>query len=415
MLYPKLTGLENLDSFSRLSGHRYCAAELARFLDRCGLPAEAGPRRLATYSKGMRQKVGLAIALAKNAKALLLDEPTSGLDPQASHEFSAVLADLARGGVAVLMATYDLFRVKETGTLPLLLSCPVPLVRFLAVRILLRAALFIGAVLAAMHLGLIAVGFDAAAPGATARLALYLALTTAYLGFWFALAFVVDARGGSSASHALLLAGAWLVLVVLMPAGLDLVVKQLTPLPSRIAFVDSVRAASDESARNAAELVKDFYHDHPELAPGATRRAEVGSRRLAVNQATEAAVEAEPRRFTERAESQQALIEDLRFLSPAIVLQQAANILSGNDRNRHRKFMAAVEAHRAELRAFFEPAFVSDAAFTRFDEVPAFRFRDASVDASLEAAAIAAATLVVPTALLILCGAASLRRLPLEP
>jgi len=116
MLYPRLTGLENLDYFSRLAGHRYSGADLARFLERCGLPSAAGAQRLATYSKGMRQKVGLAIALAKDAKALLLDEPTSGLDPQASYEFSAVLADLARGGVAVLMATHDLFRVKETGT-----------------------------------------------------------------------------------------------------------------------------------------------------------------------------------------------------------------------------------------------------------------------------------------------------------
>lgn len=116
MLYPKLSGLENLDYFSRLGGHRYTRAELAHFLDRCGLPSEAATRPLATYSKGMRQKVGVAIALAKDAKALLLDEPTSGLDPQASYEFSAVLADLAREGVAVLMATHDLFRVKGTGT-----------------------------------------------------------------------------------------------------------------------------------------------------------------------------------------------------------------------------------------------------------------------------------------------------------
>ncbi len=116
MLYPRLTGIENLDYFSRLAGHRYSRAELERFLDRCGLPAAAARQRLATYSKGMRQKVGLAIALAKDAKALLLDEPTSGLDPQAAYEFSEGLAALARGGIAVLMATHDLFRVKETGT-----------------------------------------------------------------------------------------------------------------------------------------------------------------------------------------------------------------------------------------------------------------------------------------------------------
>ena len=69
-----------------------------------------------TYSKGMRQKVGVAIALAKRAGALLLDEPTSGLDPKASNEFSALLLQLKAEGAAILMATHDLFRAKETGT-----------------------------------------------------------------------------------------------------------------------------------------------------------------------------------------------------------------------------------------------------------------------------------------------------------
>lgn len=64
----------------------------------------------------MRQKVGVAIALAKNAGALLLDEPTSGLDPKASNEFSSLILGLAEQGAAILMATHDLFRAKETGT-----------------------------------------------------------------------------------------------------------------------------------------------------------------------------------------------------------------------------------------------------------------------------------------------------------
>jgi ABC-2 type transport system ATP-binding protein len=64
----------------------------------------------------MRQKVGIAIALAKKAEALLLDEPTAGLDPKASNEFSGLLKQLGDRGVAVLMATHDLFRAKESGT-----------------------------------------------------------------------------------------------------------------------------------------------------------------------------------------------------------------------------------------------------------------------------------------------------------
>tara|TARA_B100001057_G_scaffold411905_1_gene427746 strand:+ start:1126 stop:1440 length:315 start_codon:yes stop_codon:yes gene_type:complete len=64
----------------------------------------------------MRQKVGIAIALAKDAKALLLDEPTSGLDPKASNEFGLLLQKLSKKGVATLMATHDLFRAKEVAT-----------------------------------------------------------------------------------------------------------------------------------------------------------------------------------------------------------------------------------------------------------------------------------------------------------
>jgi len=117
MLYRNLTGLENLEYFSALAGRPdYTREQLLDFLQRVGLQTDAADRRVGTYSKGMRQKVGIAIALAKGARALLLDEPTSGLDPKASNEFSALLQQMSADGVAVLMATHDLFRAKESGT-----------------------------------------------------------------------------------------------------------------------------------------------------------------------------------------------------------------------------------------------------------------------------------------------------------
>ena len=115
-LYGHFSGLENLDYFSELAGHRYADAELRRFLTGAGLQTAAHDQRVSGYSKGMRQKVGIAIALAKQAKALLLDEPTSGLDPSASHEFSQLLRKLRERDVAILMATHDLFRAKEDAT-----------------------------------------------------------------------------------------------------------------------------------------------------------------------------------------------------------------------------------------------------------------------------------------------------------
>ncbi len=117
MLYRNLTGLENLEYFAALAGR----ADLTReqcldYFQRVGLQRDAADRRVSGYSKGMRQKVGIAIALAKNARALLLDEPTSGLDPKAANEFSVLLQQLSGDGVAILMATHDLFRAKESGT-----------------------------------------------------------------------------------------------------------------------------------------------------------------------------------------------------------------------------------------------------------------------------------------------------------
>jgi ABC-2 type transport system ATP-binding protein len=115
MLYPNLTGIENLQFFSSLAGFKYSDEQLSEFLSKSGLQKNAHTQRLEGYSKGMRQKVGIAIALAKKAKALLLDEPTSGLDPKASNEFSEILKELSKDGTAVLMATHDIFRAKEVA------------------------------------------------------------------------------------------------------------------------------------------------------------------------------------------------------------------------------------------------------------------------------------------------------------
>lgn len=116
MLYPNLSGIENLKFFSSLAGFSYSTDELSGFLAKTGLQTEAQHQKLNGYSKGMRQKVGIAIAIAKKASVLLLDEPTSGLDPKASNEFSKILKELAASGTTILMATHDIFRAREVAT-----------------------------------------------------------------------------------------------------------------------------------------------------------------------------------------------------------------------------------------------------------------------------------------------------------
>lgn len=114
-LYGTLTGMENLEFFSGLSGYNYSKTELIRFMETAGLQRSAIDKRVSAYSKGMRQKVGIAVALVKKAKALFLDEPTSGLDPHASNEFSQIITHLSEQGVSTLMATHDLLLAKNLG------------------------------------------------------------------------------------------------------------------------------------------------------------------------------------------------------------------------------------------------------------------------------------------------------------
>lgn len=116
MLYGDLSAIENLDYFSRLAGFGYNRDRLSSFLSNCGLQEQAHHQRLSGFSKGMRQKVGIAIALAKNAAVILMDEPTSGLDPKATDEFTGLVKDLAKQGKSILMATHDIFNAVNVGT-----------------------------------------------------------------------------------------------------------------------------------------------------------------------------------------------------------------------------------------------------------------------------------------------------------
>lgn len=114
MLYGNFTARQNLDFFTKLAGRKNLKKEDYHMVMRqVGLPERSFEQRVKTFSKGMRQKLGIAIAMLKQAPALLLDEPTAGLDPKAAAEFVELLLRLRSKGKAILMSTHDIFRAKE--------------------------------------------------------------------------------------------------------------------------------------------------------------------------------------------------------------------------------------------------------------------------------------------------------------
>ena len=100
-----LTGREQLHHFARLK--MAAKSEADDLLDRVGLAA-AADRKIRTYSKGMRQRIGLAQVVLGRPRLAVLDEPTSGLDPVSRHEFYDIMQELADGGTAVLLSSHAL-------------------------------------------------------------------------------------------------------------------------------------------------------------------------------------------------------------------------------------------------------------------------------------------------------------------
>ncbi len=113
-LYGNFTARQNLVFFTELAGRgKVSEDEYRAVFKRVGMDDRAYHRRVRGFSKGMRQRLGIAVAILKNAELILLDEPTSGLDPKGGFEFMETVADLKSEGRAILMSSHDIFRVRQ--------------------------------------------------------------------------------------------------------------------------------------------------------------------------------------------------------------------------------------------------------------------------------------------------------------
>ena len=108
-LYQHLNAYENIGYFLSLGNIKAEQSDIDHALDRVSLQRDSRDKRLQSYSKGMRQKVAIALALLRDTPILLLDEPTSGLDPLAIDEFNALVKSLASENRAILMVTHDVY------------------------------------------------------------------------------------------------------------------------------------------------------------------------------------------------------------------------------------------------------------------------------------------------------------------
>lgn len=111
-LYKYLTGYENLRLFARMSGLAVTQSQLMNQLDRVGL-AERAHSRVRTYSQGMKQRLGIAVALIHNPRLIILDEPTNGLDPQGIADIRNLILHLSRHeGKTIVVSSHLLHEIE---------------------------------------------------------------------------------------------------------------------------------------------------------------------------------------------------------------------------------------------------------------------------------------------------------------
>lgn len=114
MLYDHFTARQNLDFFVKLGGKPGLKkGDYYAILREVGLQENAFEKKARFFSKGMQRKVSMAIAMVRDAPAIFLDDPTSELDPKASEELMETIDQLRRQGKAILIATSDIFRIRE--------------------------------------------------------------------------------------------------------------------------------------------------------------------------------------------------------------------------------------------------------------------------------------------------------------
>jgi len=316
----------------------------------------------------------------------------------------------------ILGMTYNLLSSeKEQGTLLLALSQPVALPVLLGGKLLLRLLVCAAAVTVFAVILLSAAGVDLTATGAPALFGLWVLAVVLYGGFWFSVAARVASLGRTSAVNATILAGIWFGLVVLVPFAISTAVTVVYPVPSRVEMVQAARVASDDANAKGSALLARYYEDHPELVSGDAQQAmnDFNLVRVAVAAEVEQRVRPVRDRFDEQLGRQQRVVDRFRYLSPAILMQDALNDIAGTGTARYRSFLGQVGMFHDEWRQYFVRLIFAKTPLDHYASVPRFVLQEEPLSTTASRVAVSLAGLALPAVAFAVLAVRRLRRYPI--
>ncbi len=264
----------------------------------------------------------------------------------------------------VIAFTYNILSVeRERGSLRLLATQPMKLVHWVLQKSTLRFALLSLILGVGITLSLMLNGISLTAQW-NQGLSQLLALSFAYLLFWFALSFLVNLLGRSSAVNAISLLGIWIGLVLLVPAVLNQLANTIYPVPSRARMINDMRVLKAEADKQQDQILAEYLRSHPELVS-----VEAGNEATAYGWwqryfASQDVVKERMQPLLEEYDgqliSQQQWVSQLRILSPAVLMQDGLQNISGTASGHYRDYRQQVIAFAEGWREFFLPLIFKD-------------------------------------------------------
>jgi len=262
--------------------------------------------------------------------------------------------------IFILAMSYDLLSSEqERGTLAMILAHPISIRELMASKIISRAAVMLAVVLSFGVIALLTVGTALDTADTWMRFGLWIVATLLYLAFWFALAVLVNVYGKNSASNGTVLAGIWLILVVIVPQLVSMLATTIYPAPSRMELTIAAREAQTEAEKNFMSKLDEYYYDHLEFVPEGDKKAmDFLTLAQANNNSIEKAVRPLYDNFQDQLNKQEALVQRFQYVSPAIMMQLALNEISGTSADRYENFLNQVYDFHDEWKEYFSTKFL---------------------------------------------------------
>ena len=259
---------------------------------------------------------------------------------------------------------------RESGLLRMLLAQPVKLSELAEGKIAARAVLLGGCIL----LGTGGLGLIVGGEGILQRWALWVLVAFSYGVFWVGLCVFIDSRLKVASVSALVLAGCWLVLAIVLPSLISFFATTFYPVPSRMEYVTAMRTESTLAQQQGAASLARFFEDHPEIAPVSDDDANFAMLRVAREERIAEQLAPLEARFEAQRARQQQFIGKIGYLSPTVLTHQAFMDIAGTGPDRYALFLEEAHAFHETWKSHFVPRYFEDIAFmaSDYDTLPAF-------------------------------------------